>query len=146
MVFGFRRTSDRDNILDVARLFFDTFGADLDMGLLGFFNGTTDEFISLHQYLDVDYYGTTMEERLEVAMGQTRFGRGEGKLSSSLVRVALQRGPIPQAAITYKTGTGYTFLHAFAKVLIWHNDRRTDMQGIILDYYNTQLTHKFDEF
>jgi hypothetical protein len=87
---------------------------EITTSMLGCFRGSIDEFALLHREMDVPYYSLPLEERVEVAIGLTRYGLQN---DPELIRTALGPGPIPAEAIKHKTKNGKTLLHGVAYAL-----------------------------
>ena len=70
--------------------------------------------MSLANYSDTKYYELPITERADVAIVTAGWTNTN---EPALFKVALQPGPIPSAAIMYRSALGTTLLHAVARAI-----------------------------
>ena len=86
---------------------------DLDIMELGYYQGTSEDFVGLQQCFFPEYYETALEERVEVAADMAKVDMGR----PALFRLALSRNCIPNPAVHVRDSGGQTLLHTVAWVI-----------------------------
>lgn len=99
------------DLAQVARLFVNNYDAELPVSLLRNFRGPTEAFRCLQNLTDVPYYESSLEERIEIAIG---LARDTPMNRPETLWFAIEPGTIPSAASHYLSPIKGTLLHAVA--------------------------------
>ncbi|KAL9114818.1 MAG: hypothetical protein Q9187_007399, partial [Circinaria calcarea] len=110
------RPQDARAVMDMVSLMVNVYDAEFHISLLGKFRGPKEVFLLLQQHTEVPYYEIALEIRADVAVRLTTWVPTN---SPELFKIAfaMHPGPIPLAAVQYKSSDGETLLHGWRALL-----------------------------